>query len=212
MRWKRPFRSDPWPHDMRITVEDRPQALLELLWLREAYGLEPHADDLPPLLHVPPMPAEQGVAESVRSRWAQAWPVIWQDVAEHAGTPDDPAIFDRLVETENGSPERASLLRRLVGPSWADEFGRDAFEDASYRSWNQLGSGGFQAANRAVEDDPERRNLDALVPAWRAGLTKIVTIPCQGEHDRRLGASGLLVTDETRADHAAYRRALTGFV
>lgn len=29
---------NPWPHDMTITVEDRPAPLLELLWLREAYG------------------------------------------------------------------------------------------------------------------------------------------------------------------------------
>ena len=62
-----------------------------------------------------------------------------------------------------------------------------------------------------LEDAPERRDLVALIPAWRAGLTKIVTIPCVGEYVRRLGPHGLLMTDATREDSDAYRRALGSF-
>ena len=43
-----------WPDDMVLEIEDSPHALLDLLWLREACGLEPTGADLPPLLTVPP--------------------------------------------------------------------------------------------------------------------------------------------------------------
>ena len=50
MRSNAPIPGNPWPHDMIITVEDRPNVLLELLWIREAFALQPHGEDLPPLL------------------------------------------------------------------------------------------------------------------------------------------------------------------
>ena len=62
-----------------------------------------------------------------------------------------------------------------------------------------------------LENSPERRDLEALIPAWRAGLTKVVTIPCRGDHTRRVGDNALLVTDETRADSERDRRALAAF-
>jgi hypothetical protein len=63
-------------------------------------------------------------------------------------------------------------------------------------------------AVRPVEEGPERLALDALVPAWRAGLTKIVEIPCRGTFTRILGPRSILVTAETRADPDRYREAL----
>ena len=45
---------NPWPHDMVVEIEDSPHALLDLLWLREACGLQPAGVDLPPLLAHPP--------------------------------------------------------------------------------------------------------------------------------------------------------------
>ena len=63
----------------------------------------------------------------------------------------------------------------------------------------------------ALRNSPEHRDLEALIPAWRAGLTKIVTIPCRGEYTRKLGTNALLVTDGTRADSGLYRAALASF-
>ena len=50
MRSSVPIPGNPWPHDMLITVEDNPHALVDLLWIREAWNLQPAANDLPPLL------------------------------------------------------------------------------------------------------------------------------------------------------------------
>jgi hypothetical protein len=62
-----------------------------------------------------------------------------------------------------------------------------------------------------LEERPERAALDALIPAWRRGLTKIVEIPCEGTYTRRIGEHTLLVTAETRADTARYGAALASF-
>ncbi|GAA1953815.1 hypothetical protein GCM10009717_19670 [Agromyces allii] len=63
----------------------------------------------------------------------------------------------------------------------------------------------------SAEEQPERRSLDALITAWRHGLTKIVTIPCRGSFTRVIGPHALLITDETRADADAFSTALDQF-
>ena len=96
---------------------------------------------------------------------------------------------------------------------WGDEFGREVFDDPSYREWERRGIEAHRGTRRIVlEDSPERRDVGALAAAWRRGLTKIVTIPCQGDHVRHVGPHALLVTDGIRADSARYRRALWTFV
>ena len=213
MRSSKPIHGDAWPHDMGITVEDRPSALLELLWIREAYELQPEGNDLPPrLTDTPERPTGSVVPETVRIEWQAAWPRIWRAAAAHAGHEPERDLFGQLQQTADGSAERAVLLRRLIGPNWHDEFGDMAFADNAYSVWANSGMESLRAARRTkVRDSPERRDLVALVPAWRAGLTKIVTIPCIGEFTQKLAGHALLVTDATRDDSAAYRRALTSF-
>jgi hypothetical protein len=212
MRSVEPIPDNPWPHDMTIAVEDRPQQLRDLLWFREAHRLDPVGDDLPPLLTDTPAPATVDVDDTTRAAWEQAWPRIWKGAAEHAGRETDTGLFDRLPHSAPGSPEREALLRAMVGPAWEQEFGRDVFDDRSYTNWADGSMAEFIASRpRALSDSPERRDLDALIPAWRAGLTKIVTIPCRGEWHRTLGPHGILMTDESHDDSAAYRRALESF-
>lgn len=203
---------NPWPHDMTMTVEDRPSSLLELLWLREAHGLDMHGELLPPLLVETPAPAEHPIDEEIRAEWEAAWPQLWEAVLAHTGIEGDPDLFEKLRLTADGSPERAALLADAMGSSAVDVFGPDVFSDPSYRVWEQKGIERHMATRREVlENSPERRDLEALIPAWRAGLTKVVTIPCRGDHTRRVGDNALLVTDETRADSERYRRALAAF-
>lgn len=45
-----PRPANPWPREMLITIENDSAALLELLWIREAWDLHPVGHDLPPLL------------------------------------------------------------------------------------------------------------------------------------------------------------------
>ena len=212
MRSLEPIPGNPWPHDMTITVEDRPSALLELLWLREAYDLDPEGDDLPPLLVRTPDPAEKSVDEATRREWAGTWARLWRDVAAHAGRELDVQLLQQLHGTALGGAERKALLSELIGPNWGDEVGRDALEDPSHRRWEERNMEDFHASlPHTLADSPERRDLESLIPAWRAGLTKVVVIPCRGEHNRTLGPNALLVTEGTRADSDAYRPALASF-
>jgi len=43
-----PIPSNPWPHDMVLTIENDSQTLLDLLWVREAWSLQPAGEDLAP--------------------------------------------------------------------------------------------------------------------------------------------------------------------
>jgi len=212
MRSSEPIPGNPWPHEMTITVEDRPNQLLELLWLREAYALHPEGDDLPPMLVQTPERATAAIDDATRAGWEAAWARIWRETVQHAGREFDAALFAQLEGLAAGSAERESALQELFGPNWADEYGRDALQDPSWMSWEQRGIDAFIASRPdAHQNSPERRDLEALLPAWRAGLTKIVSIPCRGEHTRKLGSNALLVTAGTRADSDRYRAALRSF-
>lgn len=213
MRSSSPIPGNPWPYDMVITVEDRPDALLEMLWIREAYGLHPDGADLPPLLiDTPAAPMERVPSRAERNEWERAWPGLWQQVAEHAGREPDPRQYEMLERTPGGSPEREAILREMFGPSWRDEFGDGMFDDDSYRDWSRRGMDAqLSAMRRGTTPSPEHLNVDALVRAWRAGLTKIVTIPCEGVWSRSITSHAMLMTDATRNDTAAYQQALDSF-
>ncbi|MET3769888.1 hypothetical protein ABIB15_002592 [Marisediminicola sp. UYEF4] len=197
---------------MLITVDDDPSTLLDLLWVREAWNLHPVGDDLPPLLSDDSVRAhaQTGLTDAT-APWVEAWPGIWNACSDHAGLIQDSTVFDQLQHTLDGSPERADLLAKLFGPSWNDSFGDDAFTEQR-ETWNVAR---FHARTQrrptSVDDDPERLSLRALIPAWQAGLTKIVTIPCQGSYTRVIGQHTLLVTHETRDDHERYSEALKQF-
>lgn len=212
MRSFAPIPGNPWPHDMVITIEDDSQVLLELLWIREAWNLHPIGDDLPPLLSDTPesAQAESGTPAEF-AEWQAAWPAQWEACVHHAGLIQDAQLFNQLSDTANGSDERAELLSRMFGPSWRDTFGDGAFTDR-YHAWILAR---FEAQSgrqmRRYDEEPERVSLAALIPAWRAGLSKIVVIPCRGSHTRVIGEHSLLVTAETRDDPQRYSEALAQF-
>ncbi|WP_349899251.1 hypothetical protein [Parafrigoribacterium soli] len=212
MRSSVPIPGNPWPHDMTITIEESSQPLLELLWVREAWGLHPVGDDLPPLLadqYVSAQP-EVGIVEEF-ARWQYVWSDLWEACVKHASLIPDPSAFERLRETADGSVERAQGLKRMYGRSWRDTFGDAALTDR-YRAWTLAN---FEAHARLrpkdYEEAPERVSLAALIPAWEAGLSKIVVIPCRGSHTRIIGEHSLLVTAETRNDPQRYSEALAQF-
>ena len=213
MRSGWPIPWNPWPHDMVITVEDRANALLELLWIRQAHNLHLDAADLPPLLVDTPVVATTVAASATeRAEWENAWPRLWRAAAKHAGRDNDPRQFERLQQTVSGSPERAGILREIVGPSWRDEFGDTVLDEDSYQDWSGRGADAHIASMRQrMTVSPEHRDLDALIRAWRVGLTKIVTIPCEGEYSHRIAPNALLMTDITRSDSDSYQRALDAF-
>ena len=212
MRSSVPIPGNSWPHDMLLTVEDDPHALVDLLWIRETWSLKPVGDELPPLL------SDRSVGAHIETdtfgrigTWQDAWPAMWEACLNHAGRVRDEALLDQLRGTADGSDERAELLHQLIGPTWRDEFGDEAFTD-QYETWNLAK---FDARSRrrrqALEEEPERVSLAALIPAWHAGLSTIVVIPCLGSYTRVIGQYALIVTSETRDDPNRYTQALKQF-
>jgi len=200
---------DPWPWEMSIVIDDRPSALLDLLWVREAHALDVGGDDGPPPLTHTPEPATVPLHAATRSAAEKAWSRIWRAAAEHAGREVDNAAIGKLHSAGLSESERDELLRSVVGSTWEDEFGNDVFDEPAYQAWKQsVMEGVLERHRRGVVHHQERRDVDALVPAWRAGLTKIVAIPCRGDYSRPLGAHGLLITGESRDDSERYRAAL----
>jgi hypothetical protein len=53
-----------------------------------------------------------------------------------------------------------------------------------------------------LEEHPERRNLDALIPAWRAGIDSIIVLPYRGYFARGVTRRHLAVSKATRDDPA----------
>ncbi|WP_159500114.1 hypothetical protein [Microbacterium sp. 18062] len=208
MRSITPMEGNPWPHDMLLSIDlDRDQ-LLELLWIREAWGLRPNGDFLPPLLVDEPI--RSGEPES-RGAWDAAWPEVWEGAVDHVAVLVEPSMFEEQIRKADGAQERAELLRRIDGPTWRERFGDAAF-DENYRTWiNARHEARRDERPRLVAETPERRSLPALIPAWEAGLTKIITIPCRGEYTRVVGGSVLLVTEATRDDPDRYADALETF-
>ncbi|WP_145985662.1 hypothetical protein [Microbacterium phyllosphaerae] len=212
MRSTTPMPGNPWPHDMTITVEDRPQTLLELLWIREAHGLRPVGETLPTNLADSPSPAANPVDSETHERWSNAWARIWSEVLAHSAAELDPTAFDAAFDSATSLAERARLLRQMAGPTWDDEFGRGVFDDDAYREWERRGFDSHVSTRPGMlADSPEHRDVEALAAAWRRGLTKVVTIPCRDMHVRQLGSRALLVTDEVRGDSVEYRKALASF-
>ncbi len=196
---------------MVISIEDRPHAADEMLWVREAYGLDVEGD-VPPLLTDTPAPAARALTEVERSRWTTVWPLLWIRIIEHAGRPTDHGAMERLMDRDLPTEQRETLLSQVMGPSWRDEVGDAVFEDPSYRGWQERSfEAGRSAAPRPLDEQPERRDLEALVPAWRRGLERIVVLACRGPYVWVLGSSALLVTTEIREDSRAYRAALASF-
>ncbi|KEP75151.1 hypothetical protein HR12_37940 [Microbacterium sp. SUBG005] len=196
---------------MAISVENRPTAVNELLWVRAAYGLEVEGD-VPPALLDTPDAAGRILAAGERARWTAVWPRLWEAAVRHAARPTDTSALESLVRPNLPPEERAVLLARVAGPSWRDEFGDEVFDDPSFEAWNRRSFEAVSSARpRALDAHPERRVVDALTPAWRRGLRVVVVLACAGAFTRSLGSTGLLVTAGTRSDDATYREALSSF-
>lgn len=206
MRASSPMPGDSWPSQMMITVENNPLALLELLWVREAWDLDLDGD-VPPLLEHGP--ERLGSAEAPTG-WQKAWPELWQGCLSHL-TVDTGALLQKLQSTADGSPERAKLLGALLGPSWHERFGDESL-GAPFNAWQEERRSAQREESPVPFDaTPERLSLHALVPAWEAGLIRVVTLPCRGGYTRAVAGSTLILTEKDHQDPSRYAAALSKF-
>ncbi|HEV7566069.1 MAG TPA: hypothetical protein VGO31_08950 [Microbacteriaceae bacterium] len=196
---------NPWPHDMTITVEDGPTFLVDLLFVRSVWELNPAG--VPPLAREPDpgtstRPWRPGV-EDLERLWLIDWQRAWTEFED-----------DRSVRIPD-----AVVLRQIADSS--DEELWDAFSARRPSElWYSVGMD-RDAANRwriSLADDhrrplaetPEWQALPALIHAWQQGVDTIIQLPYSGHHVERLNRTHLLVSQETRHNKDLYTDALAG--
>lgn len=190
-----------WPAEMTMRVE-RPETLLYLLFVRDAWGFAPLGA---PALDPPPDPGHSrrptGISvEAALARWADDWARAMERFEPPVGPPRNPdaetlaALRDlndsQLVEWASARPTRF----------WAAGVDDDAF-----RFWVDLCT---PTEATPLERTPERRSLPALVAAWRNGVRVVIELPFDGYLVERVGPSTLLVSTFTRSIPDLYTRAL----
>jgi hypothetical protein len=211
VRSLQPISGNPWPHDMVLTISNDDGGLAELLWVRQAWGLSPRGDVPPPADVMPvPVPSVENLRRD-KGEWERAWIELWTARLGHVGKAQNHDLFEAVQAAPLGSVERRDLLDELMGPSWRTRFGNAGFDDG-YQQWIRgLFDQNIAESRLSLHQHPERRCLDALIPAWERGLTTVVVVPCSGDYTRTLGSHGLCLTRAARLDPGRYARALRTF-
>lgn len=175
-----------WPREMQIFVEERDRTLLELLFVRNAWGLlpaEPALEPSPdPGASARPVTPDRPTWEA---RWRNAWELAWADqLAAQPGVPTHP--FHR-------------------SPSWTEKLGEDGIDiDALARWLDSL----VPDLRTPLESRPERRNVAAVEGAWESGLDTIIVLPYRGYFAERVSDRHLVVSAAVRNDPIRYAKAL----
>lgn len=94
-------------------------------------------------------------------------------------------------------------------PRWAVEHGDDGIDREALSRWTRSLDDGHTLL---WEEHPERRCLDALIPAWRSGVESIVVLPYAGYFARRITRRHFAVSKATRDDPVLYDLALSTVV
>lgn len=211
MRSAGPIPGNTWPHDMVISINPDETELLDLLWIRAAWGLQP-VGDVPPELEIEPTPSQSvQFLRRDKRHWESAWSELWVAALGHRGRLRVRGRFDALFASAEGSDERRRLIETITGPSWRDRFGHDGFDEAHGHWLETVQRANLEEHRLPLEEHPERRSLPALIGAWERGLEQIITIPCAGDYTRSIGENCLCVTRATRFDPDRYSFALGRF-
>ncbi|NQX26302.1 hypothetical protein HQQ81_02925 [Microbacteriaceae bacterium VKM Ac-2854] len=193
MRSIAPDPRNPWPHDMVLSI-DQPRVPLVLLYARALRGL---AIPEVPGLESGPEPSEVELDDTTADRWRRDWARWWSRHLPRT--------------TEGPDPETARLLRELSDGELVEHVAAEPrgwltpSEEAAFAAWRDP----FRERHDVPLDrTPERVCLDALIPAWRNGLTTILELPYAGDVADRISAECLVVSRRTRLQPELYARAL----
>ena len=80
-----------------------------------------------------------------------------------------------------------------------ETFGEATLGEACF-DWCRRQAPDSQPVLQPLDESPERISTKALAQAWERGMTKVITIPCDGVFSQKVGNNALLITDETRHD------------
>lgn len=211
MRFTEPVANNPWPNDMVIHVDDSPQHLTVLLFVRHTWGIAAGAD-VPPLDPVPHAGASQLPEVPGRTEWEARWHRAWKRAWDWYSVQEpDPTVHPTPgLLREFAQPGRD--LNPWVPPFWQAEYGWDGIDGDAYRDWlrrcspHAYGLPPLRPPRAAAS--PEPLSLPALITAWEGGLDTVVVLPYAGFFARRITNRHLAVSAVTRKDPASYTRAL----
>ena len=202
MRFERPVPGEPWPHDMVIRVDDDPNNVNELLFIRSAWRLA--ADLVIPELDPKPEPGSSSPPATVTidewsERWSRAWQRAWDWYAISDATIHPTSELLRELSVPNQS------LHPAFPPFWSVDYGQDGIDGDAFAAWQRQLQ---PRRDLPLEKHPERKSLPALITAWEGGLHTIVALPYSGYFAHRFSKTHLAVSNSTRAHESSYARAL----
>lgn len=187
---------------MVIRIDDNPNNVCELLFIRSAWGIASAAEV--PSLAPKPEPGDSvlppaGSAEEWSEKWMRAWQRAW----DWYSTGD--AVRQPSPELLRALSQPGQPLHPAFPPFWRAEHGYEGIDRDAVNKW-------MRALRPRLDlplwAQPEHLSLPALIAAWEAGLATVVTLPYAGYFARRISPTHLVVSNETRADPALYTRAL----
>lgn len=192
---------NPWQHDMTITIENSPPFLIELLFVRSAWHLDPAG--------VPRLDREPDPGTSARPRrpavdeLERLWLIDWQ------------SAWTQYQDPVKGRAPDEDALRHIAESSYEQLV--EEFTARPSAIWHTgLDSGAVNAWRMSLVDNdrtpliqsPERQALPALIHAWHQGIDTIVQLPYRGHLAQQLSRRHLLVSGVTRHDRDLYTEAL----
>jgi len=191
-----PIPGNPWPHEMAIHLDESPGNLVELLYIHESWHL---VDDMgiPALDPIPEPGTSAAPTSETIIEWSRRWGRLWFGALEwYSGSLEDVYGLNFSLRDR---------LRTRRPPFWSSEYGRDGIDEAAFTAWQRQLEPEMDAA---LEMQPERLSLTALVGAWESGLHTVVTLPYAGYYARRISPTHMLVSTSTRSNPETYARAL----
>ncbi|OII15777.1 hypothetical protein BIU97_13995 [Curtobacterium sp. MCBA15_009] len=171
-----------WPNEMVVEVDDHDLEILELLFVRSAWGLGGHSG----------APVSTGPIDTGSSRR----PVRLRDDVERTWA-------DEWATLLQSKPTIRNTTR------WHDKYGWEGIDQEALEAWVDSVRGESRQM-RPIEEAPETKAQGSLIAAWRRGLRRVTVLPVEAWSQQR-DEDELIVAAEVRADESAYRLALDGF-
>jgi hypothetical protein len=198
-----PGHSDQWPQDMAITIDNSSGKLMFLLFVREAWNIE--NVDLPGINPIPDIGGSARPVNVENDELLNEWDTAWAHAVADLSFDRVPHPVDSAAQARLDAMSIEELLA-IDDPCRAGIFANGVDLEA-YGAWDW--STKSLPNPTSFEDQPERRNLAELVPAWGAGLRKVTELPFAGDWARRINIPHLLVSTHSRFDRQSYGRALS---
>ena len=179
MRFLGRMADNPWPQDMVIRVEDTPQHLTILLFIRHAWGIAADADvpgstrcrtSAPHACRTPrekasgrPAGTAPGAGVGAGTRWSSR---------NRRGC--------RRPSRSARRHGRGRAWNPVIPPFWQADYGWAGIDPAAYNDWETLQPPRLRATSQECGGFTWRRSLQALTAAWRAGWILSLCFPTRG--------------------------------